>query len=167
MRRNYTLFFIPLIAIVGLDQFTKWYVSSVMSLHETLPVIDGFFSITYVLNPGAAFGFLANAAPLFRSVFLIAVSTAAIMMILYYLSRNRATGTLLVSALSLIVGGAAGNLIDRVMLGSVIDFLDLYVGSWHWPAFNVADSAISIGAALLVIELFRKRRTEEITSAEE
>jgi signal peptidase II len=89
------------------------------------------------------------------------------MMILYYLSRNRATGTLLVSALSLIVGGAAGNLIDRVMLGSVIDFLDLYVGSWHWPAFNVADSAISIGAVLLVIELFRKRRTEEITSAEE
>ena len=167
MRRNYTLFFIPLIAIVGLDQFTKWYVSSVMSLHETFPVIDGFFSITYVLNPGAAFGFLANAAPLFRSVFLISVSTAAIVMILYYLSRNRATGTLLVSALSLIVGGAAGNLIDRVMLGSVIDFLDLYVGSWHWPAFNVADSAISIGAALLVIELFRKRRTEEITSAEE
>jgi len=167
VRRNYTLFFIPLIVIVGLDQFTKWYVSSVMSLHESYPVIDGLFSITYVRNPGAAFGFLANAAPLFRSVFLIAVSTAAILMILYYLARNRAAGTVLICALSLIVGGAAGNLIDRVMLGSVIDFLDLYAGSWHWPAFNVADSAISVGAVLLIIELFRKRRAGEITSAGE
>lgn len=167
MRRNYTLFFVPLIAIVGLDQLTKWYVSSVMSLHDSCPVIDGFFSITYVRNPGAAFGFLTNAAPLFRSVFLIAVSTAAILMILYYLSRNRTAGTVLICALSLIVGGAAGNLVDRVLWGSVIDFLDLYAGSWHWPAFNVADSAISIGAVLLVVELFRKRRTEEVTSAGE
>ena len=167
MRRNYILFLIPMALIVGLDQLTKWYVSSVMPLHASYPVIDGFFSITYVRNPGAAFGFLANAVPLFRSTFLIAVSTAAIVMILYYLSRNRIAGTMIICALSLIVGGAAGNLIDRVMLGSVIDFVDLYAGSWHWPAFNVADSAISVGAALLVIELFRKRRAEEIISAGE
>jgi len=79
-------------------------------------------------------------------------------MILYYLAQNRAGGVLLTVALSLITGGAAGNLIDRVRFGEVVDFLDVYIGSYHWPAFNVADSAISVGAVLLIVELFRRRR---------
>ena len=158
MRKNYRAFFITLLLVVGLDQLSKWYIISVMSLHASYPVIDGFFNITYIRNPGAAFGFLANAAPLFRSGFLIVVSTAAIMMILWFLARDRSAGMFLTGALSLITGGAAGNLIDRIRFGNVVDFLDVYIGSWHWPAFNVADSAISIGAVLLVVEMFRRKR---------
>ena len=158
MRKSYGIFFITLAVIAGLDQLTKWYIASTMSLYASYPVIDGFFNITYIRNPGAAFGFLVNAAPLFRSVFLIVVSTAAIVMILWFLARNRSAGGLLVTSLSLITGGAAGNLIDRVRFGNVVDFLDVYIGAWHWPAFNVADSAISIGAVLLVVEMFRRKR---------
>ena len=158
MRKNYWVFLITLALVAGLDQFSKWQISSTMSLHASYPVIDGFFNITYVRNPGAAFGFLANAPSFFRSGFLIAVSAAAIVMILYYLAQNKTGGVLLTVALSLITGGAAGNLIDRVRFGEVADFLDVYIGSYHWPAFNVADSAISVGAVLLILELFRRRR---------
>ncbi len=158
MRKNYWVFLITLALVAGLDQFSKWQISSAMSLHASCPVIDGFFSITYVRNPGAAFGFLANAPSFFRSGFLIAVSAAAIVMILYYLAQNKTGGVLLTVALSLITGGAAGNLIDRIRFGEVVDFLDVYIGSYHWPAFNVADSAISVGAVLLIVELFRRRR---------
>ena len=165
MRKNCWGFFIILALVAGLDQFSKWHISSTMSLHASYPVIDGFFNITYVRNPGAAFGFLASAPSFFRSGFLIAVSAAAIVMILYYLAQNKTGGFLLTVALSLITGGAAGNLIDRVRFGEVIDFLDVYIQSYHWPAFNVADSAISIGAVLLVVELFRRRRG--ITAASE
>ena len=166
MRKNYGIFFITLALVTALDQFSKWYITSTMSLHASYPVIDGFFNITYIRNPGAAFGFLANAAPLFRSGFLITVSVAAIVMILWYLARDRSVGVLLTAALALITGGAAGNLIDRVRFGNVVDFLDVYAGTWHWPAFNVADSAISIGAVLLVVEMFRRKKAG-ITAAGE
>lgn len=166
MRKNYGIFFITLALVAGLDQLSKWYISSTMSLHASYPVIEGFFNITYIRNPGAAFGFLANAAPLFRSGFLITVSVAAIVMILWYLARDRSVGVLLTAALALITGGAAGNLIDRVRFGNVVDFLDVYAGTWHWPAFNVADSAISIGAVLLVVEMFRRKKAG-ITAAGE
>jgi len=166
VRKNYGIFFITLALVTALDQFSKWYITSTMSLHASYPVIDGFFNITYIRNPGAAFGFLANAAPLFRSGFLITVSVAAIVMILWYLARDRSVGVLLTSALALITGGAAGNLIDRVRFGNVVDFLDVYAGTWHWPAFNVADSAISIGAVLLVVEMFRRKKAG-ITAAGE
>jgi len=166
VRKNYGIFFITLALVAGLDQLSKWYISSTMSLHASYPVIEGFFNITYIRNPGAAFGFLANAAPLFRSGFLITVSVAAIVMILWYLARDRSVGVLLTAALALITGGAAGNLIDRVRFGNVVDFLDVYAGTWHWPAFNVADSAISIGAVLLVVEMFRRKKAG-ITAAGE
>ncbi len=155
--RTKGVFLITLVLVMVLDQLSKMYVSSVIPLHASHPVIDGFFNITYVRNPGAAFGFLANTAPVFRSLFLIAVSGAAIVMILYFIAKNRSAGTLLIFALSLIVGGAAGNLLDRIRFGDVIDFLDVYIASYHWPAFNVADSAISAGAVLLIVEIFRKR----------
>ena len=158
MRKNYWVFLITLVLVAGMDQFSKWQISSAMSLHASYPVIDGFFSITYVRNPGAAFGFLANAPSFFRSCFLIAVSAADIVMILYYLAQNKTGGVRRTVALSLITGGAAGNLIDRVRFGEVVDFLDVYIGSYHWHAFNVADSAISVGAVLLIVELFRRRR---------
>ena len=161
MRRNLKKN-ILLIAIAGfvilLDQLSKAWIVASLKLHEGFPLIDGFFNIVHVRNPGAAFGFLAAAPPLFRSIFFIAVTVAAILLILHYLRISRIEGSSLVWALALILAGAVGNLIDRVRFGEVVDFLDVYIGSHHWPAFNVADSAISVGAALLVWILFTKRK---------
>ena len=159
MNKKHGFFFTTLLLVVGLDQISKMYVSSVMSLHASHPVIDGFFNITYVRNPGAAFGFLSNAAPMFRSLFLIVVSAAAIVMILWFLAKNKSAAMLLTTALSLILGGAVGNLLDRIRFGNVVDFLDFYIASWHWPAFNVADSAISVGAVLLIVEMFVRKKS--------
>ena len=157
VKKRYAFFFIILVAVLTLDQWTKFYIDSVMSLHDSFPLIKGLFNITYVRNPGAAFGFLANASPAFRSIFFISVTVIAIVLILYFVAKNRRADLLLISSLSLILSGAVGNLIDRVRFGEVIDFLDVYLGSYHWPAFNVADSAISIGAVLLILEMFKKR----------
>lgn len=130
------------------------------SLHESLSVIPGFFDLTYVRNPGAAFGFLAQASPAFRSFFFSAVAVIAVFLILYFIIRHKEGTLLQTTALSLISGGALGNLLDRVRFGEVVDFLDFYVGSYHWPAFNVADSAISVGACLLLYEIFRKKEKQ-------
>ncbi len=157
MKTKYIIFFVTLAAVVLLDQFLKAYIGATMNLHESIPVIDGYFNITYVKNPGAAFGFLANSAPEFRSLFLITVTVIAIVLILYFISKNTAKEVLLTFSLSLILGGAVGNLIDRIRFGEVTDYLDFYISSYHWPAFNVADSAISLGALVLVVEIFRRR----------
>ncbi len=156
-----TLFFAVAGLIVLFDQLTKYVVTATMPLHSSIPVVDGFFSLTYVRNPGAAFGFLATAPPFFRAAFFITVTVAAILLILYYIRRYKLEDRRLTLALSLILGGAVGNLVDRVRFGDVVDFLDVYIGSHHWPAFNVADSAISIGAVLLFLEMWR--RTKEKT----
>jgi signal peptidase II len=129
----------------------------VMSLHDSISVVKGLFSITYVRNPGAAFGFLAGASPMFRYIFFLTVTIAAIGLIFYYIQKSATNNRLLVFSLSLILAGAVGNLIDRLRFEEVIDFLDVYVGSYHWPAFNIADSAISMGAVFLIIEMIRKR----------
>ncbi len=157
MKTKYIIFFVTLAAVVLLDQFLKAYIGATMNLHESIPVIDGYFNITYVKNPGAAFGFLANSAPEFRSLFLITVTVIAIVLILYFISKNTAKEVLLTFSLSLILGGAVGNLIDRIRFGEVTDYLDFYISSYPWPAFNVADSAISLGAIVLVVEIFRRR----------
>jgi signal peptidase II len=147
------LFLGIVVAVVILDQVTKYYIHATMSLHESFPVINGFFNITYIRNPGAAFGFLAGAPLVFRSLFFLAVTIAAIVLILYYLYTNPGCGRLLTIALALILAGAVGNMIDRLRFGEVIDFLDVYIGTSHWPAFNVADSAISAGAVVLFLAL--------------
>lgn len=156
MRKREIVFSVIAVAVVLLDQATKAWIASTMMLHESFPVICGFFNITYVRNPGAAFGFLAGASPMFRSVFFLTVTVAAILLILHYFRTSRIEESLQVSALALIMAGAVGNLIDRMRFGEVVDFLDIYIGSHHWPAFNVADSAISVGAAILVVTLLRK-----------
>lgn len=147
--------------VILLDQLTKGWIIATLRIHEGFPVVDGFFNIVHVRNPGAAFGFMAGASPAFRSVFFIAITLVAILLILHYLWRTfRQTAEekmSLVFSLSLILAGAVGNLIDRIRFGEVVDFLDLYVGTTHWPAFNVADASISIGATVLVIALFSRR----------
>jgi signal peptidase II len=144
-------------AVIILDQLTKVWILTTMRIHEGFPVIDGFFNIVHVRNPGAAFGFLAGASPAFRSLFFIAVTAVAILIILQYLRKARVGELWLVVALALIIAGAVGNLIDRIRFGEVVDFLDVYIGTYHWPAFNVADSAITCGAILLALVLLRRK----------
>lgn len=165
MQKKNILFLSVAGLLILLDQLTKVWITATMRLHEAYPVIDGFFNIVYVRNPGAAFGFLAGASPTFRSVFFLAATLAAILLILHYLRQTSAKELSLLLSLALILAGAVGNLIDRIRFGEVVDFLDVYVGDHHWPAFNVADAAITTGAALLLILLLgkRKEKTEEGT----
>lgn len=158
LRKKNILFLAIVVLVVLLDQLSKIWIVSSLGLHEGFPLIDGFFNIVHVRNPGAAFGFLAGAPPLFRSVFFIAVTVAAILLILRYLRTSRIEEPSLVWALALILSGAVGNLIDRIRFGEVVDFLDVYVGTYHWPAFNVADSAISVGAVILMMVLLSRRK---------
>jgi signal peptidase II len=139
-----------------LDQLTKIAVVGAFQLGEALP-ITSFFNLVRVHNPGAAFSFLADAGGWQRWFFTgLGVAAAGVMV---YLLRSHAGQTLFCLALSLLLGGALGNVIDRLLYSHVIDFLDFYYGTWHFPAFNVADSAITLGAALLILdELLRVRK---------
>ncbi len=159
MQKKHILLLAVTLPVVVLDQASKAWILSALAIGEFFPVIDGLFNIAHVRNPGAAFGFLAGASPAFRAVFFGAVTVAAILLILYYLRQTRTDDLPLVFSLSLILAGAVGNLIDRIRFGEVVDFLDVYLGPHHWPAFNVADAAISIGAAILMLLLFRRRKT--------
>ena len=142
-----------LVPIIVLDQLTKIIVDRTMPLHHSIPIVDGFFSLTYVRNTGAAFGIFAGSHEVFRLPFLIGVSILAIGFILFMLKRLRADATGLVTALTFILGGAIGNLIDRVLHGEVIDFLDVYYANYHWPAFNLADSFITVGVTITLFYL--------------
>ncbi len=153
--------YLPALLVVLLDQATKYLVQLSVPRYGSIPVIEGFFNITHVRNPGAAFGFLAQAGPAWRFFFLIAVTLAVMVAIIIFLERSRDAGKTFFASLALILGGAAGNLIDRVIHGEVIDFLDIYIKTWHWPAFNVADSAISVGAFLLILDVFLKKDTPD------
>lgn len=143
--------------IVIADQITKAIVLSQMALYQSVDIIPGFFSLTHIHNPGGAFGFLAQQGSAVRIGIFLVASTAAIFFIFLFYRQIPRTHPLLASALALIFGGAIGNLIDRLRFGKVVDFLDFYVGTLHWPAFNVADSAISVGVTIFLAHLvFRK-----------
>jgi signal peptidase II len=136
-------------ATVLVDQVTKEIVRHTFSLHETLEVIPGFFAFTHIRNTGVAFGLFAGEATQGRTLFFLLVSLLALGIIFYFYARTAPGKPWVNGALAMILGGALGNLIDRLRFGNVIDFLDFYVGSVHWPAFNVADSAISVGVGIL------------------
>jgi signal peptidase II len=155
LKTKYIILFATVAVMTLLDFITKAYISSTMFLHESFVVIGGFLNITYVRNPGAAFSFLADAPPVFRFVFFVTVTALAIILVLTYIARSKIDEPFMTFALSMILSGAVGNLIDRVRFGEVIDFIDVYIGSHHWPAFNVADSTISVGAVILLLEMFR------------
>jgi signal peptidase II len=150
--------------IIALDQATKLYVDANFRLHESMPVIRGFFNLTYVRNKGAAFGILADNAV--RIPFFITVSIVAMLGILWYINRIRNDQKLAVFSLSLVFAGACGNLIDRIRLGEVIDFLDVFWQRYHWPAFNVADSAITVGVTLLLIDMWREDRKKSAEASQ-
>lgn len=139
------------LGVLLLDLLTKYIVQSRMELFQSIPVIDNIFHITYIMNPGAAFGIMANKTGLFITVTLVLLIGVAI-----FYKQLRQQGALAVSALGLVVGGALGNLIDRLRYGQVVDFLDFRI----WPIFNVADVAIVVGMALLVIVIFRMEESK-------
>lgn len=143
--------------ILVFDQLTKFIVDRGMPLHHSIPVIDNLFSLTYIRNTGAAFGFLAGSAAAFRLPFLIVFSLVAVGFVVAMLRRLPEQERGLTTALAFILGGAIGNLIDRVVYGEVIDFLDFYWSGYHWPAFNVADSFITLGVSIMVFYLVKAK----------
>ena len=148
--------------LVLADQASKWLVERTIALHDSITVVPGLFRITHVQNQGAAFGLFADSASPWTAAMLVGFSLLALIVVSTLLWRNSHSFTSTGLALSLILGGAIGNLWDRVVQGHVVDFLDFYVNSSHWPAFNIADSAIVVGALLLVAEiLFAKTNSEE------
>jgi signal peptidase II len=142
-------------ATLILDRWTKLLIQKRFDLNESISVIDGFFNITYVRNTGVAFGIFSSISSPAKSVLLSVFTAFAAVVVVTYSVRSPARNRLLQVALGLILGGALGNLYDRLAYGYVVDFLEFYAGSYHWPSFNVADSAISVGVGLLAIEIIR------------
>lgn len=156
------LMFIAVTAIVLLDQLSKMYIRTHFQLYDLKPVIKGFFSITFVMNKGAAFGMLARLNESYRQLFFVVITVIAIIAVVYLMVKEKEMKIRLVSY-TLILAGAFGNFIDRVYMGKVTDFLLFYYKQYQWPAFNVADIAISTGIGLLFIDyiIFKKRVKNE------
>lgn len=154
-------FFLIAIAIVVLDRLAKAAVASSISLHDSVTVIPGLFSLTHVENTGAAFGLFADSNAHWKIGALVMFSVIALIIVSAILWKHSDALTTTTIGLSLILGGASGNLWDRLLSGHVVDFLDFHVGNYYWPAFNVADSAIVVGAVLLVAEILFTKPVEE------
>jgi signal peptidase II len=146
------------LAVLVLDQWTKWLVERHLPEHLLQPVVPGLINLTNVRNTGVAFGLFASAGHLPTTLLLAGLSLAAFVVVGLYFWKTPAQHRLLLFALALVLGGAVGNLLDRVMSGAVTDFVDVYWRSHHWPSFNVADSAISVGLTLMALESLWPRR---------
>lgn len=144
--------------LVILDQITKSLVVGNLPVHSSEALIEGFLNLVHVRNRGMAFGMLNGLSTNAASYILAAVSVIAVVVIILYALKYSDGSRTTIFALSLILGGAAGNLIDRLRLGEVIDFIDFFIGSYHWPAFNVADSGITVGTFLIVLSHLLRRK---------
>ncbi|MGC2424049.1 MAG: signal peptidase II [Nitrospirota bacterium] len=147
-------------SIFCLDRLTKVLAVRQLQLWESVPVIKGYFDFTLVHNTGAAFGFMAVARQSLRLPFLLITAGAAVALLLYFIKRTDGHETLTLIALAMVVGGAAGNMADRIAYGYVIDFIDWHAGEfYHWPAFNIADSGITVGVFFLAYEFLVKKKS--------
>jgi signal peptidase II len=154
VKRKYVILMVLTAWVIVLDQLTKYIVVDKFRYGESVPVLPGFFSLTYIRNTGAAFGLLAHANPAFRIPFFVIVPIVALVAIAFIFRKIPDKDLKLSSALSLVIGGAIGNLIDRVTLSYVVDFLDFHWRyEYHFPAFNVADMAICVGVGILMLDL--------------
>jgi len=145
--------FLIALLVLALDRCTKWLISHRLAMHDGITVIPGFFRIIHTENPGAAFGIFADSPSPWKIALLILFSVLALLIVSALLWKSGHTLTTTGIGLSLILGGAIGNLWDRIVSRRVVDFLLFYIGHYQWPAFNVADSAIVVGACLLVFEI--------------
>lgn len=148
-------------SVVILDQITKWMVRNELPLHDGIPVFPGFFSIVHAANRGGAFSLFADAHDGIRLPFFFAAAIVAVTFLIYFVRQIPSDQRLLLFALAAVLGGALGNLTDRAMFGQVTDFLLVYYNGWTWPAFNVADSFISIGVTILVAHSIFGREADE------
>lgn len=139
-----------IISVVAVDQMSKLWIMNIFQLYESREVIPGFFNLVYVVNPGAAFSMFANVESSWRHYFFLIIGCIAVVGLTIAYMKFKVENKYYYLPIGLIVGGALGNMVDRIRLGSVVDFLDFYLGSYHWPAFNVADSAICVGAVLFI-----------------
>jgi len=155
-------FFAIMLLVVCCDQLSKMWILKNFALYDSTVIIPGLFNLTFLRNTGAAFGMFAGHPAWWRQLFFIGVAVVALVVILFMQRRLGRQNPLYTVSLGLIGGGAVGNLIDRILYGSVVDFLDVYIGSHHWPAFNVADSAITVGVAIFLLTQFREDRQEKM-----
>ncbi len=149
-------------AIVIADQVAKAVILHYLPLYETHSVVPGFFNITHIQNPGGAFGFFADKSLYLRKILFLFFSTVAVCLIFYFYKHTPKSHPMLATGLALIFGGAIGNLIDRFRFGMVVDFLDFFIGHLHWPAFNIADSAITVGIAIFIFHIVFKKMPESL-----
>ena len=163
MKRKYWVLLVFCIGVLLLDQWTKSMVVQKLPLYQRVDVIHGFFNLTHVRNTGGAFGIFGGEKGGLGSILFVVVSLVAIGAIVFLFLRIKESEKMLALSFSLILSGALGNLIDRLRYGEVVDFLDFHLSAYHWPAFNVADSAICIGIGLMALELLKgdhKKRTK-------
>jgi signal peptidase II len=154
VKKPYLLFALPALSVIVLDQITKLLVVRAIRIHETCPVIDGFFNLVHVRNRGMAFGLMNRPDMEWGFYLLTGTTLGAVLLLIFWFTRLKDEERKWVLTLSLIVGGALGNLVDRLRLREVVDFFDFYIGTYHWPAFNVADSAITVGTFWLALKMF-------------
>jgi signal peptidase II len=148
------------VLIVVADQVTKYLILAWLPMNSGLTVVPGFFDLIHVRNTGAAFGILADSGWTFRGGFFILMAFAVLAVIMWMLIFGPAVDALLVTTYALFCGGAVGNLVDRLRFGAVVDFIDVHWGDLHWPAFNVADSALCVGVALFFVHFFLSKPAE-------
>ena len=153
IKKNTYLLTLPALAVILLDQISKYVVLRSIGLHESIPVISGFFNLVHTRNRGMAFGLMNRPGNDFGYYFLVAATFAAVILLLFWFTKLKDEERRLIFGISLILGGAVGNLIDRLRLREVIDFLDFHLGAYHWPAFNLADSAITVGTFWVALNL--------------
>ena len=166
LRNRYIILFLMGGSVIVLDQLTKIWIDHSMRLYAKKVIIPGVLDLFYIRNTGAAFGFLSGSHSAFRIPFFVGISVIAIAIILYLFYKMDESEFMVPIALSLVLGGAIGNLIDRIRLGEVIDFMYFHYKSFAWPAFNVADIAITLGVFLLILRMFflEKKHEPEIPS---
>ncbi|MFW5837652.1 MAG: signal peptidase II [Desulfovibrionaceae bacterium] len=158
MKSRYRTAGLLALVVLALDQITKIAVMQSMAFGASKTIIPGLFNLVHIVNRGAAFGFLNRADITWQRTFFIAATLLAIVVIVHLLRSNTSQEGFLTWGLGLILGGALGNLVDRIRFGHVVDFLDFHLGARHWPAFNVADIAITLGAFAVIVSMYRKRK---------
>ena len=162
LSNRYLHLFLASNILIILDQYTKMLVDKHIPKHHFIMVIDNFFAITHIRNPGVAFGLFADGPSEYKTYLFIGFSVIAIAAILVFFHQAPRENKMVRIALILIFSGAIGNLIDRILYQEVIDFLDFFYGSYHWPAFNVADSCITIGVLLMFVDLIQAGKKPQV-----
>ena len=156
------IFLVVLMVTLALDQLTKYWIIGEFHYGERLSVIAGLFELTHVRNPGGAFSFFSEGGVVARMTFFVGMTLVAIVLLLIFLRRLEPEARLTAASLGGILGGAMGNLFDRIIHGEVIDFLDFHIGSHYWPTFNLADSFIVVGVGILLVEMFFEEEAVEV-----